>query len=108
MTCRRALQIGKTLLYGLLDIPDKSPQTELLGFFINGVKCFQERFHTGIIYNSDDGGTHAWPSVTAVMRFARLGTTALHLLEVAESTAVQTVERGHDALMESLVEGDEY
>ena len=57
---------------------------------------FEQWINTIIIHNSDDGRTHTWPSVASVVRFTGLATTALHLLEVAESTAVQAEDEYDD------------
>jgi hypothetical protein len=42
------------------------------------------------------------------MRFTGLTATTLHLLEIAESTAIQVVKRLDNAFVESLVESDHY
>jgi hypothetical protein len=42
--------------------------------------------------------------MASVMRFTGLATTTLHILKVTETTAIQTVERFQNALIESLVE----
>jgi hypothetical protein len=46
--------------------------------------------------------------MASVVRFTGLATTPLHLLEIAETTAIQTVERLDDTFVESLVESDHY
>ena len=61
-----------------------------------------------IINDGDDGRTHTWPGMASVVRLTGLATTALHLLKVAESTAVQAVERLDDAFVEGLVESYHY
>ena len=46
--------------------------------------------------------------MAAEVRLTRFTSTALHIVEMAESTAIETIERSNNALVESLVVRDKY
>lgn len=46
--------------------------------------------------------------MAAVVRLTRFASTALYIVEMTESTAIETVERSNNALVESLVVCDKY
>ena len=95
-------------LYRFLNIPDESPESEHRTVFVELLQSGKEGIDLMVFNDSDDGTCQSGPCMAAVVWFAVMASTPLHIAEGCVAAAVAPRENIHYLFVVGLVEGYEY
>ena len=95
-------------LHGLLDIPNKSANTDFFVTVVQLLDGLEQVVYLIVLDHGDDRRVHFRPGVGTTTGFAPVGTATLDVFEEGESTDAQLVQQIFNTFRIGLVKYNEY